>query len=284
MRIRYSFSSRKTGQIIGTNAHAKPVPHLVKEVIRISDIVLEVVDARFIEKTRNREMEDLVKESGKHLIIVINKTDLVDLEALKMNTDLKELEPYILFSCKQRAAARILRTRIKIEVKKVKMPVEKRAQVGIIGYPNTGKSSLINLLIGRKSTGVSPQSGFTRAMQKIRLTKDLMLIDSPGVFTSNEELPTNIPSMKKLAEIGVKNYDKVKEPDMIVSHLMKLYPLVFERYYKIEANGDAEVLMEEVGKRMNFIKKGSAIDTDRAARFILRDWQDGKIKHQSKQI
>ena len=277
MRIRYSFSSRKTGHIEGANKHAKPVPHIVKEVIRISDIVLEVVDARFIEKTRNKEMENLVKDSGKRLIIVINKTDLIDLNEFKRKTNLEELEPYILFSCKQRAAAKFLRNRIKIEVKKIKVLQGKRAQVGVIGYPNTGKSSLINILIGRKSTGVSKLAGFTRAIQKIKLTKDILLLDSPGVFPLEEESPINIPSIKKHAEIGVKNYDKIKEPDMVVLHLMKLHPGVIEKYYGIEASGDPEVLLEQLGKKMNFMKKGNIVDMDRTARFILKDWQDGKI-------
>ena len=55
MRVRYSFSSRHTGTIANTNKHRIPIPKMVKEVIRTSDIILEVLDARFIEQTRNKE-------------------------------------------------------------------------------------------------------------------------------------------------------------------------------------------------------------------------------------
>jgi ribosome biogenesis GTPase A len=50
-----------------------------------------------------------------------------------------------------------------------------------------------------------------------------------------------------------------------------------EEFYEVKSEGDAEVLMEEVGKKKGFLKKGGEIDFDRAARQILRDWQEGKI-------
>ena len=53
---------------------------------------------------------------------------------------------------------------------------------------------------------------------------------------------------------------------------------LFESFYKIEANGDAEVLIEQFGRRRNLLKKGGEVDIMRAAKEILKDWQKGKIK------
>ncbi len=281
MRVRYSFSSRKTGTIEGTNLHKVPFPKLVREIIRTSDIILEILDARFIEKTRNLELEALIKSQNKNLIYILNKADLVDANEVRNKADILGIRPYVLFSCKTKMGRSELRTRIKIEVKKLHIQKEKgfkRAQVGIIGYPNTGKSSLINLLAGRSSAGVSAASGFTKGIQKIRLTSDIILLDTPGVVPEKEDFANTIDITKKHAEIGVQTYDRVKNPDFIVSTLMKEYPKVLEGYYKISADGDAEVLIEELGRRSNLLTKGNKVDIDRTARLILKDWQLGKIR------
>src|SRR3989344_287827 len=116
MRVRYSFSSRRTRQIDPTNEHKKPFSHLAQEVIRISDIILEVLDARFIEKTRNIKSEEHIKELGKKIIYVINKSELVEMSEIKKTIENLELYPYVIVSCKSSIGKRNLRTRIKIEV------------------------------------------------------------------------------------------------------------------------------------------------------------------------
>jgi hypothetical protein len=254
----------------------KPVPAIVKEIIGISDIVLEILDARFIEKTRNRDIEDFVHELGKKLIFVLNKADLANLDELKNNGKLEEVKPYVLFSCKTNMGRGDLRTLIKIESKRMKQ--KRKTHVGIIGYPNTGKSSIINLLAGRNAARTAAESGFTRGLQKIRLAKGILLLDTPGVMPEKEAPAHKLEHLKKLSIIGVQTYDKVKNPEFIVSELMKLHKGIFEKFYGIEANGDAEKLIDELGKRYNFLARGGKIDADRAARMILKDWQMGKIK------
>ena len=83
---------------------------------------------------------------------------------------------------------------------------------------------------------------------------------------------------KKLSLIGVKTADRIKDPEFMVSGLMKDNPGIFEKFYSLDAGGDSEKLIEEFGRRNKFLAKGGKINTDRAARMILRDWQRGKIK------
>ena len=156
-----------------------------------------------------------------------------------------------------------------------------QTRVGIIGYPNTGKSSLINSIVGRgKRANTSSERGHTKTIQHIRFTKNIVLIDTPGVIPDNEDSNINMTNLKKHVSISVVTYDKVKNPDFIILELMKKYPGVLQKYYKIKTD-DVEELLDKLGQRLNFLKKGGEVDTDRTARAILKIVQEGKIKIQT---
>ncbi len=288
MKVRYSFSRRTGQRIDATNKHSKSFPKIAQEVIDYSDVVLEVLDARFVHETRNKEFEDAVKKSGKRLIYVLNKSDLIDAKKLKKDLSSMDLYPFVLVSSKTRRGASDLRDRIKIEARNVDLSKVKRKgvnasirnkiNVGVIGYPNTGKSSVINMLTGESSAYTSQQSGFTKGIKKIRLSDEILLLDSPGVIPFGEDSALNLQNLKKHGMIGVKTWDKIKDPDMIIHFLMKENPGLFEKFYDVDANGDSELLIEKIGRKKNLVKKKGEIDIDRVARIILRDWQEGKIK------
>jgi ribosome biogenesis GTPase A len=258
------------------NEHRIKFPEAVRDIIRTSDVVLEILDARAIEETRNHEIEKLIEREGKRLIRVINKVDLVNISELKKNKDFSELEPYVLVSVKKKIGKARLQTLIKMEVKKAKITF-KKARVGIIGYPNTGKSSLINSLVGRKKASISSVSGHTKAIHVIKFNKDIMLLDTPGVIPDNENSNVNIIDLKKHAQINVRTFDKVKNPDLIVLEFMKKHKGVLQEYYKIDVE-DVEKFLEELGRKLKLLKKGEGVDTDRAARVVLRAVQEGKIR------
>ena len=173
MRVRYSFSSRRTGRLEKIGKQKQEYPKVVERLIRSSDIILEILDARFVQETRNIDLEEHIKDQGKRLIFVINKTDLISKDKIKKK-DLNGSYPHVFVSAKTRKGGRDLRNRIKIEAKKIKKPVDRtgKISIGIIGYPNTGKSSLINLLIGRKKAGTGAEAGYTKGVQKLRLTPE----------------------------------------------------------------------------------------------------------------
>lgn len=279
MRVRYEFSSKKTRKSrkpSNTNKHNVAFPAQVLKVIDTSEIILEVLDARFIDKTRNLEIEKEILRQGKKLILILNKIDLVDLKEFKQNTELASLKPYVMFSSKSKIGKKRLKDVLKIEVKKLKMT--RKARIGIIGYPNTGKSSLINALVGSKVSGTSKESGFTTSVNKIRLNKDVFILDTPGVIPEKEIYETRRGDFKKHVQMGVRTYDKIKDPDFIVADIMKENPGQLEEHYKIDANGDSEVLLEGLALRYNFKKKGGIPDLERAARLIVMDFQKGEIK------
>ena len=276
MNAQHSSYPRMKRQMDTTNDHSEPYPDIAMEVVRISEIVLEICDARFIKESRNKEFEEFVIKSGKKLMYVLNKADLVDMEEVASKIELHDLQPHFFISCKTHYGISNLRDMIKMEVKRLDRKY-KRAHIGVIGYPNMGKSSVINLLVGRPVAKIAAEAGFTKGLQKIRLAKDILIIDTPGVIPE-KETGQEKRNLVKHTQMNVRMWDKVKDPDTVVFNLMKKYPDVFERFYGIDCIGDLEILIETLGKKMHFIKKGGLIDIDRTARLILRDWQDGRIK------
>ena len=278
MRVKYYYSSklaRKNRKPDNINAHRIPFPKLAREVIQKSDILLEVLDARFIDKTRNLELEKEASRLGKKIIFVLNKADLISVSDLKLNYDLTSLQPYVLFSSKNKIGRARLRQVINIEASKIKFD---QVKVGVIGYPNTGKSTLINILAGGKRAGTSPRAGFTKAIQKIRFNKKIIILDSPGVISEDEINSINAKIVKKQTEIGVKNYDMVKYPDLIINEIMKEHSTIFDKFYGVDSEGDVELLLEKLGRKWKFLKKKGEVDYDRTARKILKDWQEGKTR------
>lgn len=288
MRPRYSFSSRRNRRIDKIKKQRQKYPDILKKLVSISDIILEILDARFPEKTRNKEIEKEILKQNKKLIYVLNKADLIEKTKIQ---EYNYLSPSVIISCTKRKGIKKLRNFIKqisksIEKKEKKIlkgekiieSEDNKIKVGVIGYPNTGKSSLLNILVGKSSAGVGSDAGFTKGLQKIKLTEEIVLIDSPGVIPEKEYSQTEESKIAKHTIVGGRSYTQVKEPEIIIHNLMKEFPGILEKYYKIQAESDSEKLIEELGKSKGFFKKGGEVDEDKTARFILKDWQIGKIK------
>ncbi len=277
MRPRYSFSSRHTGKIRNIRKQKGKYPLIAKKIVEDSDVILEILDARFIQETRNESLEQDIKNKKKRIIYVLNKSDLIDKNNLRIP---EEMFPYVMVSATNRKGIKELRDRIKIEAKKVEKKPEDyhKIIVGIIGYPNTGKSSLINSLIGKSSAGVGSDAGFTKSMQKIKLSQDIVLMDSPGIIPESEYSQQDKDKISNHTKLGARSYSQVKEPEMVIIKIMEDYPNLLEKHYKINAKGNPETLLEELGKKKGFLKKGGEVNEDTTARLIIKDWQQGKIK------
>jgi ribosome biogenesis GTPase A len=278
VRIRYSFSSRRTGKIENIKKQRGKYPDVMKEVVRISDIILEILDVRFIEETRNLKIEENILNSGKVLVYVFNKVDLVNEKEVE-KTIPKWMRPYVFVSTTEGIGLNKLKARIKMEAKRVlknRTDKKERVHIGVIGYPNAGKSSVINFVTRRGAAKTAKQAGFTRGMQKIKLSEGILILDTPGVIPSSK-YSTDSQSFAEDVKVGGRTYSDVKDPEDVVYYLMKDEKDKIERFYNIDAKGDVEFLINEIGKMKGFLGKGGKVDVDRTARLILRDWQEGKI-------
>ena len=131
------------------------------------------------------------------------------------------------------------------------------------------------MLKKRKSASISPESGHTRAVQKIRITQKIILLDTPGVIPYQEK--DNV----KHGIIGTTSYQKIKDPERIIFEIMREFPNLLEEYYELELE-DPEEILEKIAEKKNLYQKGKEPDTNRASQLVLKDWQLGKIKLQQK--
>jgi ribosome biogenesis GTPase A len=239
---------------------------IVNEVIRESDIILEVLDGRFPEESRNPEIEEKIKREEKKIIYVINKCDLVSKKSMEKWK--KKIKPSIFISTKMMYGTTMLRTKILEIAKKDKIIV------GVVGYPNTGKSSVINALKGKKSAPVSSVSGYTKGLQKIKVDNKIKIIDTPGVIPFREE------DELKHALIGTKNFSKIKDPELVAIKIIEIKHDIMQFFFNTKLSEEPETALEEIAIKINLLKKGAVPDTKRAAERIIQEWQTGKIHDQ----
>lgn len=240
---------------------------VVHKVVEQSDIILEILDARFIEETRNKEVEEKINQKKKILIYVINKCDLVDDNHIKKIR--KELGNCVFISAKKYYGIKMLKDKLTIMKKQHKLhdPV-----IGVIGYPNVGKSSIINALSGRGSARTSAEAGFTKGKQLLRVNNHILMLDTPGVISKKKQEESD------LVLLGAKNPYSVEDPDVAVFSLLRHYPGLIPEFYKVPDSKSKEKIIESIAIKNNMKKKGNLPDMQRASRKILQDWQNGKIK------
>jgi len=286
--VQYTYSSHRTRHIEKIRKQRVKYPQVAKNIVFTSDIVLEVLDARFPEETRNAELEKEIEKQKKKIIYVINKSDLV--KPSKLSEIKNNFFPYAIVSCSKRNGIKELRNLIKklskqierremreIKKDKVIMGTDNRIKVGVIGYPNAGKSSLINILAGKSGAGVGSEAGFTKNIQKIRLSEGIVLIDSPGVIPEDQYSMSDKKKISESAIFGGKSYTQIKDPEFAVNELFMIQKEILEKHYRIKAENSDE-LIEKVGRKKGILKKGDEVNTDQTSREILKAWQKAEIR------
>lgn len=246
---------------------------MVKDVIKQADILLEILDARFPDETRNSEVERDVARANKPLIIVINKCDLVSREELEeTKSRLSKIAPTVYVSSKDGFGKTMLRHMI-LETAGIK---GRDLLVGTLGYPNTGKSSVINSVSGRHSAGTSPISGHTRGVQLVNAGSRIKFIDTPGVipFGENDQYMQGI--------LGVKSASHLEDPIgvalKIIERICAQNKTILESFYHISIEGqDIYDVFLLIGRQSNFLQKKSVVDESRTANKIIDDWQKGAL-------
>uniref|UniRef100_A0A8C8B3B3 Nucleolar GTP-binding protein 2 n=1 Tax=Otus sunia TaxID=257818 RepID=A0A8C8B3B3_9STRI len=245
------------------------------KVIDSSDVVVQVLDARDPMGTRSPHVESYLKKEKhwKHLIFVLNKCDLVPTWATKRWVAVLSQEyPTLAFHASltnpfgKGAFIQLLRQFGKLHSDK------KQISVGFIGYPNVGKSSVINTLRSKKVCNVAPIAGETKVWQYITLMRRIFLIDCPGVVYPSGDTETDVVLK------GVVQVEKIKSPeDHISAVLERAKPEYIRKTYKIDSWKDPEEFLEKLAARTGKLLKGGEPDMQTVSKMVLNDWQRGRI-------
>jgi len=243
---------------------------LVLRVLREADIVLLVADARMPSLSRNHELETMANRMNKRLVIVFNKCDL--LSSSNLGKLKAENAGAFFVSGTKNKGINGLRDYLSNQAEKFGFGSVK---IGVVGYPNVGKSVVINALLGTRVNKVAASAGMTRKIAYGKLGR-LKVIDTPGVIPFDDK-------EAKLGLIAAKNPEDIKNPEKLVIRIIDLFlsqnPNSLGEYYKIDVDdSDSYSLFSDIGRKRGFLLKKGEIDEHRTAMQIIMDWQRGRIK------
>lgn len=267
----------ETRECIFNKGQSKRIWNELYKVVDSSDVVIQVLDARDPQGTRSRHIEHYLRKEKphKHLVFLLNKCDLVPTWVTKRWVTILSAEcPTLAFhasltkSFGKGALINLLRQFAKLHKDR------KQISVGFIGYPNVGKSAIINTLRSKKVCNVAPIAGETKVWQYITLMRRIYLIDCPGVVYPSGDSDTEIVLK------GVVRVENVKEPsEHIPAVLDRVRPEYLRRTYQVSSWNDFTDFLEKVAAKSGKLLKGGEPDINSVAKMILNDFQRGKLPH-----
>ncbi len=265
--------------------HMAKTRRLIKENINMVDIIYEVVDARIPFSSKIMDVDDLIKDKPK--IMIMTKTDLCDINKTSMCAKMYEKEGYKVvmvdlinnkgLSDIYSATSLLLKS---LDDKREAKGLKKRAyRALIIGIPNVGKSTLINRLVGKKATITGDKPGVTKKLSWIRINKDLELLDSPGILWPKIDDENQAYNLASFSAIKEEILPLGKVACYILDTMDKKYPdNLFNRYGNINYDNDDVILAyETIGKKRGCIVSGGDIDYDKVSSIIIKDLREGKL-------
>ena len=270
----------------------------VSKVIEAADVILEVLDARDPLGTRCKQMEDAVKAyPHKRVVLLLNKADLVPRDNIaKWIKYLRRELPAIAFKASTQNQKKRLGQKGRSVGKSTdsqltgsssvgcstlmslltnycrNKDIKTAIRVGVVGYPNVGKSSIINSLKRSKACNTGSVPGVTRCVQEIQLDKKIKLLDSPGLVLSNS---TDDP-LKNVLRV-----ETLRDPVAPVERILQRCDTAYMRQKYALASGyrDTTEFLHLLSLSAGRLKKGGIPDAMAAARIVLNDWNCGNIRY-----
>ena len=262
--------------------HMKKALNEIEAKIKLVDVVIEILDARAPLSSINPEFEK--RTSNKKKLIVVSKSDLADpIETKKWEICLKNrCNSLLILNLTDPRATKIISDEVqklgeeKHQKEKAKGMKPQPIKAMIIGVPNVGKSSLINRIAKRNAAGVQNKPGYTRGEQYIKVNKDFILLDTPGVLPMNyedKEHAINLALIGSIREEILPNDELVK---YLLKYLKKHYPNALKERFDIDDLSDPIQVSELVAKKRGLLT-GGEYDLSRADFLILKEFKEGKL-------
>lgn len=262
--------------------HMKKALNEIEAKIKLVDVIIEILDARAPLSSINPEFEK--RTSNKKKLIVVSKSDLADpIETKKWEICLKNrCNSLLILNLTDPRATKIISDEVqklgeeKHQKEKAKGMKPQPIKAMIIGVPNVGKSSLINRIAKRNAAGVQNKPGYTRGEQYIKVNKDFILLDTPGVLPMNyedKEHAINLALIGSIREEILPNDELVK---YLLKYLKKHYPNALKERFDIDDLSDPIQVSELVAKKRGLLT-GGEYDLSRADFLILKEFKEGKL-------
>ena len=245
------------------------------------DGVLEVLDSRIPFSSRNPDFDDIF--AHKKRMIVLNKSDLADDGLLRVWMEYyrqKGIDTIDLCATKKNDKQKLVQFIKKSLDEKIQRNkargVNKDIKLMIVGIPNSGKSTVINLLAPQASAKTGNMPGVTRGQQIIRVASQIVLLDTPGVLWPKFECERQAMNLALTGAIK----EHVLDIWELASYLVTQSPdrvkkLIAQRYGIQGITGDAVADITEIAKKRGFLIKGGEYDIERAAQMIITEFKNG---------
>lgn len=262
--------------------HMAKTKREIKEKLDLIDMVFEVVDSRIPYSSKNKDIDELVK--GKPRVLIMTKKDLCDIEKTNKWVEYYENKGYLVITVDliNNPNIQIIFDKIspiinEINNKRIKKGLKpRRARVLVVGVPNAGKSTLINRLVGKKSTNVGNRPGVTKNLEWIRINDKIELLDTPGILwpkLDDEEVAHNLASMTAIKEEVLDSEDIAI---YIINKMLKDYKDNLITRYNITETEDIVAILDQIGKKIGAFRGGET-DYDRVYLKVIKDLQDGYL-------
>ena len=263
--------------------HMAKTKREIRERLNLIDVVYEVVDARMPISSKIIDIDDLLKDKKK--IMIMSKYDLCDKDETNKFIKYYENKGYkvITTSLNENNTSLILKSTVELmndyfEKQKAKGLKKRAIRVLVIGVPNAGKSTLINKLVGKKKAGVGSKPGFTKQLSWIKLNNDVELLDSPGILWPKFEDQEQAKTLAALSSIKEEILDEFIISNFILKKMYSLYKDKLEERYGITSL--SEDLIEEydiIAQKRGALKRGGVVDYEKVSKIIIRDLQNGYL-------
>lgn len=264
--------------------HMKKTEGLIKDNLKLVDIVIELVDARIPLASKNPLIDEIVK--NKPRLIVFNKSDMADDKVTSdwinyyKNNGIKVVKVNSLdgkgFNDVYDGINQVLKEKIdKFKEKNLNLVIK----MMVVGIPNVGKSSFINKITKRAGAKTGDRPGITKGKQWVRIKEGYELLDTPGILWHKFD---DEETAKKLAFVGSIK-DEILDVEELAFYLLDFlknnYSENLKLRYNVDFNEDKDTyeLMEEIGRKRGFVIKGGEIDLTRCANTILDEFRGLKL-------
>ncbi len=250
------------------------------ETMAVTDIVIEVVDARLPEASTNPLVHELRRHRQRPCLKVLNKSDLADPDVTKAWIAWYNQQPGV------KAVA--ISSKIAGEVARLPSLCQSLAphrndnvkplRMMIMGIPNVGKSTLMNALVKRKIAKVGDEPAVTKSQQVYQISVRQSITDTPGLMWPKIEHDSDGYMLAASHAIGRNAIIDEEVAVFLAKLLLERYPARLAERYGFSVDGlDAVAVVEGVAKRRALRTRGGDLDFEKASMALLQDYRDGKL-------